>query len=125
MENRKRNKTISYRLTEEENNMLRAREKEAGMNRSQFYLSAIRSATIYPRDELIRIGQQLKEVTIALNHIGNNVNQMTKVANAKGYVPGVNELEKVRSDLNQAIKLESTLWQFLKSLIIEQGTGGQ
>ena len=67
--NRKRNKTLTIRLTPEEWTKLMEGTLHAGMNVTEYLLSLSDSAQIYPPPDLSPVLAQLKR-------IGNNLNQI-------------------------------------------------
>ena len=75
--NRKRNKTLTIRLTPEEWTKLMEGTLHAGMNVTEYLLSLSDSAQIFPPPDLSPVLAQLKR-------IGNNLNQIARYLNEGG-----------------------------------------
>lgn len=85
-ENRKRNVTLTIRVTKEERNAIIAKALEAGLNVTDYILAANASAVISPPPDL-------KPVLGALKRIGTNINQIAaKVNSGVAYVPGLEDV---------------------------------
>ena len=75
MANRKRNQTISIRLTTEEKEEIIAKAKQANMTLTDYLIECSRNTEITVTD--------LSEVLIELKRIGNNLNQIARKANSR------------------------------------------
>jgi len=73
---RKRNKTIAIRCTEDEYNRMHRRAREHGMKLSDFVLRTALGKKII-------IVEGLQEVVRQQRAIGNNLNQLTRLANQR------------------------------------------
>lgn len=98
--NRKRPKQIVIRATEEEFEKIKERVEKSGLKQNEFLL---KSAT---GKEIIVI-EGLKEITLELKRIGNNLNQVTRAihegrANCSAEVKAMNGgLERIWQSLRQ------------------------
>lgn len=106
-ESRKRNRSVLLRFSNAEMDFLQQKMNEAGIRNREAYLRKM-ALDGY----IIRIDfSELKEFTVALNRIGNNLNQIAKVANTYGEVsmPEVHEFEaevnKIFGKIDKVIRL--------------------
>ena len=74
MANRKRNQTISIRLTTEEKEEIIAKAKQANMTLTDYLIECSRNTVT-----------DLSEVLIELKRIGNNLNQIARKANSRRF----------------------------------------
>ena len=116
---RKRPIELKFRLSEEEYNALQKKLSDAGMNRNTFLVRLISDATIFPKDELIRMNMEYSMMNRLLRGIGTNINQIAKVANSNKATPSAKLLLDIYQDV-QTLKhnlvplwneTRSTLWQ--------------
>ena len=77
MANRKRNQTISIRLTTEEKKEIVAKAKQAQMTLTDYIIECSRDTKITVTD--------LSEVLVELKRIGNNLNQIARKINSKRF----------------------------------------
>ena len=94
---RKRTKTIKVRLTEDELMSLNEKVKLSGLSRENYIQSVIEGHDIkaLPPDSF-------HTVIFHLRHIGNNLNQIARVANSSGEIDTQKYMENVTS-LNKEI----------------------
>lgn len=107
MANRKKNKQIAVRVTEEEYAEIMLLVAKSGMTQQEFFSRAIRETTITNLDGL-------KEVVPEMKRIGNNLNQIAKKLNEG---EGANVTQDQWAEL---VRGYSEVWQSLKQLIHEQ-----
>lgn len=81
-ENRKRDKTLTIRLTENEKKKILVKARKAKMNATDFIIASTNTAVIKTPEDLRPIVSQLKR-------IGNNINQIAVKVNS-GVVYSVN-----------------------------------
>ena len=107
MANRKRNKTLTIRLTPEERTKLMEGTLHAGLNVTEYILSLADSAVINPPPDLSPLLTQLKR-------IGNNLNQIAaKVNSGAAYAPGLREVAALQRELlDQLLRMtKEGTWQ--------------
>ena len=75
MANRKRNQTISIRLTTEEKKEIVAKAKQAQMTLTDYLIECSSNTDITVTD--------LSEVLVELKRVGNNLNQIARKINSK------------------------------------------
>ena len=100
---RKRPIELKFRLSEEEYKLLQKKLAEAGMNRNAFLVCLITGATIFPKDEMIRLNMEYAMINRLLRGVGTNINQIAKVANTHKAVPSAALLADMYQDV-QALK---------------------
>lgn len=92
-------KQINIRMTKEDSERIKKKVAASGLSQQDFLLRAILNKPIVNTDGLREFSAQLKA-------IGNNLNQLTRLANA-GYPVSSYELAAIREELNN-------LWLSLK-----------
>ena len=73
---RKRNKSIPIRVTEKELQAIDANAKKAKKNRTEYMITSALGKEI-------TVIEDLREMIVQLKRIGNNLNQLTRKANAQ------------------------------------------
>ncbi|MVB10822.1 Bacterial mobilization protein [Caprobacter fermentans] len=103
---RKRSRAVLLRFSEEEILFLHTKMREAGIKNREAYLRKMALDGYIIRKDY----SELKSLINELNHIGNNLNQMTKVANTYGgdHIQ-LSELKAIEGGLKK-------IWQQLSSL---------
>ena len=98
---RKRPIKISVRLTESERVHLSCQAQLAGLSGEEFVRQAVAGVQLRPKPP-----DQISALLRELHAIGNNVNQMARLANARKYVPTgeLAQIEKLLDDLWCKIK---------------------
>lgn len=102
--NRKRNRTVLLRFSADEMTFLQKKMNEAGIKNREAYLRKMALDGYIIRQDYTMLNKFINE----LNRIGNNLNQMTKIANTYGDVDqsGLKDIEK---EIDQ-------IWRQLSSL---------
>lgn len=99
-----KNKKINIRLTEQEKNLIEKKANKCNMTITKFILSSCL------KDKIIIING-LDKIDVELRRIGNNINQLTKLAN-EGVITTI-DFREVRMDV-------FNIWQLLKQLAQKQ-----
>ena len=99
-----KDKKINIRLTEKEKNLIESKAKKYNMTITKFIVSSCL------KDKIIIING-LDKIDTELRRIGNNINQLTRLANEK-IITEVN-LKELRMEVNN-------IWQLLKQLAQKQ-----
>ena len=99
-----KDKKINLRLTEKEKNIIESTAKKCNMTITKFIVSSCL------KDKII-IVNGLDKVDSELRRIGNNINQLTRLANEK--IITVVDLKELRMEVNN-------IWQLLKQLVQKQ-----
>ena len=99
-----KDKKINIRLTEKEKNLIESKAKKYNMTITKFIVSSCL------KDKIIIING-LDKIDTELRRIGNNINQLTRLANER-IITEVN-LKDLRMEVNN-------IWQLLKQLAQKQ-----
>ena len=99
-----KDKKINIRLTEKEKSIIESKAKKLNMTITKFIVSSCL------KDKFVIING-LDKVDTELRRIGNNINQLTRLANEK--IITVINLKELRMEVNN-------IWQLLKQLIQKQ-----
>ena len=95
-----KDKKINIRLSEKEKNIIEVKAKKLNMTITKFIISSCLKDKIVIVNELDKVGTELRR-------IGNNINQLTRLANKK--IITVIDLKELRME-------ENNVWQLLKQL---------
>ena len=99
-----KDKKINIRLSEKEKNIIEVKAKKLNMTITKFIISSCLKDKIVIVNELDTVGTELRR-------IGNNINQLTRLANEK--IITVIDLKELRMEVNN-------IWQLLKQLVQKQ-----
>jgi len=99
-----KDKKINIRLSEKEKNIIEVKAKKLNMTITKFIISSCLKDKIVIVNELDKVGTELRR-------IGNNINQLTRLANEK--IITVIDLKELRMEVNN-------IWQLLKQLAQKQ-----
>ena len=99
-----KDKKINIRLTEKEKSIIESKAKKLNMTITKFIVSSCL------KDKIVIING-LDKVDTELRRIGNNINQLTRLANEK--IITVINLKELRMEVNN-------IWQLLKQLVQKQ-----
>ena len=99
-----KDKKINIRLTEKEKSIIEAKAKKLNMTITKFIVSSCL------KDKIV-IVNGLDKVDSELRRIGNNINQLTRLANEK--IITIIDLKELRMEVNN-------IWQLLKQLVQKQ-----
>ena len=89
----------------------------AGMNRNAFLVRLILDATIFPKEELIRMNMEHTMMNRLLRGIGTNINQIAKVANSNKATPSANLLLDMYQDVQTLKHNLMPLWNETRSTL--------
>ena len=125
---RKRNRTISIRVSDQEYDIIQKKLSETGLTQQAFILKAVEGATISTAEDK----QQLKEINLKLadllkqiKGIGVNINQMAYRANAYRELPTIQKLNEYQNENEKLRREAETIWQSIRQLISQQKHMGQ
>ena len=99
-----KDKKINIRLTEKEKSIIESKAKKLNMTLTKFIVSSCL------KDKIV-IVNGLDKIDTELRRIGNNINQLTRLANEK--IITVIDLKELRMEVNN-------IWQLLKQLVQKQ-----
>ncbi|MBC1802167.1 MobC family plasmid mobilization relaxosome protein [Listeria booriae] len=99
MANRNRNIDLKFRVTEEEKTFIEMKMKEVGITNREAYLRkmAIDGAIIVSNYD------ETKKLTLELNKIGTNINQIARVANMDNRIS--------KADIKNIEEMMQKVWQ--------------
>ena len=108
---RKRNKAITFRMSDEEYSELEKKVKESGQTLQSYLISSALGAVITSKEEVDLIKEKNKiyaDMDKQLRGMGINLNQIAHVANGYGDIPSVDtlfdilsEVRKIRTEVNE------------------------
>ena len=125
---RRRNKAVTVRMNETEYADFQNKVEESGLSQQAYIISAVRGATITPSDEIAvlkEISKTFADFEKQVRGLGTNVNQMARVANGQGYLPGEEALARLSDQLGNMRKESEEIWQSIRSSINQQKATGQ
>lgn len=108
---RKRPIEVKFRLSPEEYALLQRNLAEAGMNRNTYLVNLITGATIYPKDQLIRLNLEHTITNRLLGGIATNINQIARKTNASGHAPSKTLLLDMSQDVRVLKNNLAPLWE--------------
>ena len=103
MANKSRPKQVMFRLSEEEAEMFQRKVAQSGMSQQEYILKAVLDTPITNTDGI-------KDVIPELKRQGNNLNQIAKKLNEKGYIDYKQELPNTMKEVRE-------VWQLLKQYL--------
>ena len=121
--NRRRNKAVTIRMSEDEYKTLQDKVDESGLSQQAYIISSIKGATITSSDEIAvqkDISKSFADLVKQLRGLATNVNQMAHVANGQGILPTTSELIKTSDEISQYRKECEELWLLIRSSINQQ-----
>lgn len=107
---RKRPIELKLRVSPGEAEALQRKLAEAGMSRNTYLVRLISGATIFPKDELMRLNQQYVIMNRLLRSISTNINQIAKVTNATHAAPSAALLADMYQDVKTLRHNLQPLW---------------
>ena len=101
IEMRKRRKAVLFRLTEKEYEHLQDLSEKSGLKMEPLIRKLIMGQEIHQRPPA-----EMPELLRQMSAIGNNINQIAKVANSSKFVrqEDIKEIQKMQSDLWKAVR---------------------
>lgn len=108
MANRNRPHQIKFNVSDEEKAIMDKKQEQTGIkNKGAFYRKMIIDGMVINTDV-----SAIKDVTVAMNRVGNNINQIARRANQNGRV--------YEEDLKEINEKLGSIWQLLKSTLSSQ-----
>lgn len=100
---RKRNMRVEIHLTTEEHSHLKEQVALSGHTTEQFIRNLIAGVEMRPRPP-----DEISDILRQLSAIGNNINQIARAANARGFAR--------QDELEQITAMQSEIWRMVKRL---------
>ena len=117
---RKRNNTLSVRLSDSEIDEINEKIIKSGLPKNLFIYKSITNKPIISGDmltEIMNLNYNTSKLIEQLKRIGVNINQLARIANKTTYLPTVKRLNEISQQLED-IKIEvSNQWQYIRRLI--------
>ena len=117
---RKRNRSVTIRMNDSEYSDFKNKIKESGLTEQAYVIDAIRRAKVTSNDEIVvlkNISKAFSEYVKQIRGIATNINQMSRVANSQGFLPGRNTLNQLSKDISDIRKDGEQIWQLIRSSI--------
>ena len=117
---RKKNKTVTIRMSEAEYDDLQNKVKESGLTRQSYVINAISGSSITSAEELSAIKELSKEFAEhdrLLRGMATNVNQMAHVANGKGLLATAEKLEEISDKIIDVRKEDDNRWRLIRQSV--------
>lgn len=105
MSGRKRNVQIKFRASEEEAEKIQRKVEQSGKSQQEYILASVLNQSVTNTDGI-------KELIPELKRVGNNLNQVAKELNGRGYY----QYDLITQNQKELMKL----WQLLKQYLQER-----
>ena len=105
MANKSRPKQVMFRLSEAEAEKLQRKVEQSGKSQQEYILASVLNQSITNTDGI-------KELIPEIKRVGNNLNQIAKELNGRGYY----QYDLITQNQKELMKL----WQLLKQYLQEQ-----
>ena len=118
--NRKRDRAITVRMTDEEYTLFKNKADSSGLSRQAFFIRLIKSARVNSSDELVelrKINEVVSDLDRQVRGLATNVNQMARIANGTGAVHTEKKLAEIFAEICRFRKEISDIWQSIRSSI--------
>ncbi len=118
--NRKRDRAITVRMTDEEYTLFKNKADSSGLSRQVFFIRLIKGARVNSSDELMelrKINEVVSDLDRQVRGLATNVNQMARIANGTGAVPTEKKLAEIFAEICRFRKEISDIWQSIRSSI--------
>lgn len=123
--NRNRKHFIGFYMNDEEYLNFCKKLTASDFRSQQAYLLYLAGVNEYTPNEITAwhtIDNAIAKLTDEFNHIGVNINQLARKANAKGKIPELKELQQMRKELRTLEGRTEKLWQSLRLMIASART---
>lgn len=120
---RKRNRTISIRVTEQEYKTIQNKIQASQQTQQSFILNAIEGAAILTAKDsklLKDINMQLADLLKQVKGIAVNINQLAYKANAYGEIPKERQLREYSTQTEALRREADAIWQLIRQSISRQ-----
>ena len=120
---RKRNRTISIRVSEQEYEAIQKKIQESKQTQQSFILNAIEGAGILTAEDsnlLKDISMQLASLLKQIKGIAVNINQLAYKANAYGEIPTERQLREYGAQTDILRREADTIWRLIRQSISRQ-----
>ena len=108
MPERKRERQVCLRLTDDEFTLFEKKCSDSGMSKTDFLVSLLKNSTV----KVYRIEEALRPLISELRHIGSNINQLAYFSNIGQEQAVRDNIESIRMSHN---RLMNEISEFLKA----------
>ena len=120
---RKRNNTVTVRVSDEELRIINERISLSGLTKQSYLINALMGARISTKEEVALwkdVNAKIADIQVKLRGIGTNINQMAHRANAENVLPLEQRLIEIGVTLENIRRECEAPWQSLRYLIAQQ-----
>lgn len=120
---RKRNRTISIRVSEQEYESIQKKIQATKQTQQSFILNAIEGAAILTAKDsklLKDISMQLADLLEQVKGMAVNINQLAYKANAYGEIPTERQFKEYGTQTEALRREAATIWQLIRQSISRQ-----
>jgi len=120
---RKRNRTISIRVSEQEYEAIQKKIQESKQTQQSYILNAIDGAAILTAEDsnlLKDISMQLADLLKQTKGIAVNINQLAYKANAYGEIPTERQLQEYGAQTETLRREADAIWRLIRQSISRQ-----
>lgn len=118
---RVREKAITFRMTDEEYELLMERINKSGLKQQTYIINALMNAHIVGAEDMViieNLNKTLSDSNRQLRGIAVNINQMAHVANASGQLDMTDRLLAYVSEINNMLKGVNEIWLSTRQLMV-------
>ena len=118
---RVREKAITFRMTDEEYELLMERINKSGLKQQTYIINALMNAHIVGAEDMViieNLNKTLSDSNRQLRGIAVNINQMAHVANASGRLDMTDRLLAYVSEINNMLKGVNEIWLSTRQLMV-------
>ena len=106
MSERKRNRQVCLRLTDEEYALFQQKCSDSGLSQTDFLVSALKSSTV----KIYHIDEAIRPLISELRHIGANINQLA-------YFSNIGQEDKVRVEIESIRRRHNLLMEEISDFL--------
>ena len=120
---RTRNRTVTFRLKDDEYRNFKKRVTESGVSQQDFIISSIQRGRISSAEEIKELkdaNRNFGDFVRQIRGIATNINQMAHVANGQGIIPAGTELKNLAGTVEDIGKESEKVWRSIRSSISRQ-----
>ena len=117
---RTRNRTVTFRMKEDEYKNFKNRVTESGVSQQDFIISSIQKGRISSAEEIKELkdaNRNFGDFVRQIRGIATNINQMAHVANGQGIIPAGTELRNLAGTVEDIGKESEKIWRSIRSSI--------
>lgn len=120
---RKRNNTVTVRVSDEELRIINERISLSGLTKQSYLINVLMGAKGVSKEEVALwkdVNAKIADIQVKLRGIGTNINQMAHRANAENVLPLEQRLIEIGETIEIIRRECEAPWQSLRYLIAQQ-----